>query len=226
MLVWTWRWCAVEAVPWMQRCQPGRGASRRAAGAPRYPGLVRAPPENTGRKQVQAERGRSGTFAPGVSGNPAGRPKGARNRVTQACFDLLADSSEAIIAKAVRMAKSGDGVALRLCIERLLPARVARDRAVSLEVPAITKAADLVAAAGAVISKAAAGEMSLSEAREFMALLELQRRAIETQELAVRVELLERSGPEGPKGPLGFAPGGDGAADPPDLAVRVRRLEP
>ena len=53
---------------------------------------------------------------------------------------------------------------------------------------------DLVAAAAAVVRHAAAGEITLSEAREFMTLLEGQRRVIETAELAVRVEALERSG--------------------------------
>jgi len=38
-------------------------------------------PENTGRKQ-------DGTFAPGVSGNPAGKPKGARH-LTTLLFEAL-----------------------------------------------------------------------------------------------------------------------------------------
>jgi hypothetical protein len=52
-------------------------------------------------------------------------------------------------------------------------------------------AADLVTAAAAVIGRAAAGEMTLSEAREFMQLLEVDRRVSETSELAVRIQVLE-----------------------------------
>jgi hypothetical protein len=43
-----------------------------------------AEPETTGRKQ-------DGTFAPGVSGNPAGRPKGSRNKLAEDFFQALAD---------------------------------------------------------------------------------------------------------------------------------------
>jgi len=151
---------------------------------------------------------------PGRSGNPAGRPKGSRNRITAACLDLLGDSAEEVMRAAIKRAKRGDGVALRLCLERLVPVKAARDRAVEVDLPAIGKAADLVAAAGAVIDRAARGEMSLSEAREFMLLLEGERKLIETSDLAVRIELLERAaGAEQ-----------EAAAADPDLARRIRRL--
>lgn len=39
-------------------------------------------PENTGRNQ-------DGTFAKGVSGNPAGKPKGARTKLTESFLDVL-----------------------------------------------------------------------------------------------------------------------------------------
>jgi hypothetical protein len=41
-------------------------------------------PEKTGRNQ-------DGTFAPGVSGNPAGRPKGSRHKLSEDFFKALAD---------------------------------------------------------------------------------------------------------------------------------------
>ena len=144
-------------------------------------------PENTDRIHVKRERGR---FAPGASGNPAGKPVGARNRSTLAILSLLDGDGEAIMAKAVALAKKGDPVALRLCIERLVP--VMRGAVVELALPEIRKAEDVRDGCAAVISAAAEGRISLKEAREFMQLLDIQRRAIETQDLAVRVEMLER----------------------------------
>jgi hypothetical protein len=146
--------------------------------------------ENTGRKQAEA-RAEAGKFAPGVSGNPAGRPKGARNRATMLAQELLDDDGEAIMRKAIEQAKAGEPVALRLCIERILPRRA---NVVELILPEIRKANDVADACAAVIEAAAAGRISLQEAREFMLLLSDQRKAIETHDLAVRIEMLEGGG--------------------------------
>jgi hypothetical protein len=81
--------------------------------------------ENTIRKQPPGRR-----FQPGVSGNPAGRPKGAKNKSTLAAEALLDGEAEALTRKAVEMALRGDTVALRLCLERLMPPR--RDRPVAV----------------------------------------------------------------------------------------------
>jgi len=61
------------------------------------------------------------------SGNPAGRPKGSRNRLTRACADLLAADAPDIMERVIKEAKKRKAVALKLCIERLLPARAARE---------------------------------------------------------------------------------------------------
>lgn len=153
-------------------------------------------------------------FAPGVSGNPAGRPKGRRNKITELCSDLLGDDAGDIMQTCIRRAKKGDAVALRLCIERLVPLRAARDRSVVVDLPAVSTAGDLVAAAGVVIERAAAGDMTLSEAKEFMALLSAERAMIETSELAVRIEVLEAQTAAG---------GGVAPTIAADLARRVRR---
>lgn len=172
-----------------------------------------AVPETT--DGIQAPR-RGGRFAKGQSGNPAGRPKGARNKVTARCIELLGDASDEIVAKLIKMAKAGDAVALRLAVERLVPIRAARDRAVECTLPDVSKVADLAAAAAAVIHHAALGDITLSEAREFMLLLEGQRNLIETTDLAVRLEALE--GDAGIYAETPARPGGE------EVAARVRKL--
>ena len=70
-------------------------------------------------------------FEKGESGNPAGRPRGARNRATLLMQNLLADDAEAIGRKAIEMAIAGDLAAIRLCMDRLAPVR--KDEPVAFE---------------------------------------------------------------------------------------------
>ena len=93
-------------------------------------------------------------FQKGESGNPAGRPRGARNRTTILLQNLLADDAEAIARKAIDMAKDGDIAAIRICMERLAPAR--RTEPVVLDLPPLGTAADTVDAAATIVAAAAA----------------------------------------------------------------------
>ena len=58
--------------------------------------------------------GRGQPFVKGRSGNPGGRPPGARNRKTLAAAMLLDGEAEALTRKAVELALSGDPTAMRL----------------------------------------------------------------------------------------------------------------
>jgi hypothetical protein len=148
-------------------------------------------PDKTGAQQARDGAGR---WRKGASGNPVGRPKGSRNRMTQLCADLLGAEGEVIMKRLVEQAAAGEPAALRLAVERLVPIKAARDRLVEVELPNVARVCDLVDAAAAVVQHAASSRITLSEAREFMNLLEGQRKLIETVDLAVRVEALERAG--------------------------------
>lgn len=69
--------------------------------------------ENTESKQVG--------WVKGQSGNPSGRPKGAKNKTTLAAESLLKDHAEAITQKVIDLALQGDLLALKMCMDRLLP---------------------------------------------------------------------------------------------------------
>ena len=97
-------------------------------------------------------------FEKGESGNPAGRPRGSRNRATLLMESLLADDAEAIGRKAIEMAKQGDMAAIRLCMDRLAPAP--KGEPVAFELPPLEKPADSVAAAAEIVAAVAAGELT------------------------------------------------------------------
>jgi Family of unknown function (DUF5681) len=58
-------------------------------------------------------------FQPGRSGNPSGRPRGARHRATLAAEALLDGEAAALTRKAIERALEGDATAMRLCLERI-----------------------------------------------------------------------------------------------------------
>ena len=124
-------------------------------------------------------------FESGQSGNPNGRPKGARNRVTQAVEALIDGQGEALGAKAVEKALEGDSTMLRALLSTLVPPR--RERTVEFELPKIESAADARKASSAVIAACAAGELSPHEATEIMGLISTHVRTIEVAEIEARV---------------------------------------
>jgi hypothetical protein len=75
-------------------------------------------PENTGRDHA-------GRWRRGASGNKAGKPKGTRHKATLAAETLLEGEAEALTRKAIELALKGDIAALRLCLDRIIPARKA-----------------------------------------------------------------------------------------------------
>ena len=131
-------------------------------------------------------------FQKGESGNPAGRPRGARNRTTVLLQKLLEDDGEAIARKAVDLAKGGDLVALRMCMDRLMPAR--KHEPLAFELPRLDTAADTVTAAATIVAAVAAGELTPSEAADIAKVVDIYVRALATQEFEERLAKLERGG--------------------------------
>ena len=121
--------------------------------------------ENTAGKQ----RGRP--FEKGASGNPAGRPLGARNRATVAAEALLDGDAEALTRKVLELAHKGDMTALRLCLDRVVPVR--RERLLNFQLPHLNSASDAASAMSAIAAAVAAGEVTLGEAAELGKLVEM-----------------------------------------------------
>ena len=124
------------------------------------------------------------------SGRPPSPPQPAP-KARKALRSELDKHAADVLATAIEIAKGGDVAAIRLVLDRVDPAP--RDRAVDVELPAVASIADVPAVALALISAAARGDLSPTEAQNLMGLLEGYRKAIETAELAARVEALEKT---------------------------------
>jgi hypothetical protein len=138
-------------------------------------------------KTVGKQRGRP--FRRGESGNPAGRPLGSRHKATLAAEALLDGEVEALTRKAVEMALAGDGTALRLCLDRILPPR--RERPVNFKLPRLQAPGDAAKAMAALTDAVATAEITPGEAAELAKLVEAFVRALEASELDQRLRTIE-----------------------------------
>lgn len=141
--------------------------------------------DNTGPKQTSTR------FQRGQSGNPKGKPPGARHAALLALDVIGAEGAKDIMHAVVAAARNGDIRAADIMLRRLWPER--KGRPVLLELPVIETASDIAAALGSVTDAVAAGEMSPEEGAAVAAILEVQRRAVETVELERRLTALERA---------------------------------
>ena len=139
--------------------------------------------DNTGEQQA-------GRFRKGQSGNPAGRPRGSRNAATLAVEAMLDGEAAVLTRKAIELALAGDVVALRICLDRIYPAR--KDRPVAFPLPPITSARDAADIAAAVAQAVAAGQLTPSEAAEIGKVIDVYVRAYQTAELSDRVACVEQ----------------------------------
>jgi hypothetical protein len=139
-------------------------------------------------KTAGQQRGRP--FNKGESGNPSGRPLGSRHRVTLTVDALLDGKAENITRKAVEMALSGDGPAMRLCMDRIAPPR--RDRPVPFTLPTLETAADAKTAAAVIVRAVADGDLTPNEAAELSKVLDNFIRIVEATDVQARLEALER----------------------------------
>jgi hypothetical protein len=131
----------------------------------------------------------AGTFQKGQSGNPNGRPAGSRNKATTALDSLLEHEGEAITRKAIDLAKAGELQAIRICMDRICPAR--KDRPVKFALPKLEQAADAVAAAAAIVEAVAAGDLTPSEAAELSRVVSAYATTLEAADFDARLRKLE-----------------------------------
>jgi hypothetical protein len=106
---------------------------------------------------------------------------------------LLAGEGEAIVKTAIERAMAGDGAALRLAIDRLMPP--VRERFLKFDLPPVESASDLPKAIGAIVGQVASGSITPSEGSTICGMLSAMRSAFELVDLAARLEAVERALP-------------------------------
>jgi hypothetical protein len=138
--------------------------------------------ENTTGKQ------RGKPFKPGQSGNPAGKPPGAKNRATVLAQSLFDGEAEALTRKIIELAKAGDMQALKVCVDRLCPPMKAQAASVQVEFPETDSMSDI---ANAFIKAAADGRLPPDVAAQLVSAVGTLARVVEIDELKTRLAALE-----------------------------------
>ena len=134
-----------------------------------------------------------------MAGNAGkGRPQGSRNRLTEETLALASDG-ESPLALLIRVSRDTEqDLPVRLNAARwaapfLHPKPYPEQPVVSFRLPdTITTAAGLTEAHAEILKAVADGELAVTLARDLSAILETQRRLVETADLETRIAKLEQ----------------------------------
>lgn len=124
---------------------------------------------------------------PFKKGNGGRRP-GSKNRTTVVAEALLKGEEEALVRKAIALAKAGDVQMLKFLLDRILP----KERSVHVDLPGMERADDAVDALGAIINAVGTGQIAPGEAAALATLVATYARAINVYELESRLDKIER----------------------------------
>jgi Family of unknown function (DUF5681) len=140
-------------------------------------------PENTG--QIQ-EKGR---FKKGKSGNPRGKPKGAKHRASLLAEKLFENDIEMVCNQVISQAREGNLQAAKIILDRLLPPR--KDRLINIELPLINDSSDALKALKKICFAVGNGEISPLEGEALSKIIEIQAKSIELYDFEKRLQAIE-----------------------------------
>ncbi len=140
-------------------------------------------PEKTGKKQEESR------FQKGYSGNPRGRPKGARGKATILAQTILDNGIGDICNRLIVEAKNGNMQAIKIVIDRVLPVR--KELPIAIDLPQIKAPSDLLEAIDIVTRAIGEGKISPSEGEALTKIIETNMKVLELHDLEVRLNTLE-----------------------------------
>lgn len=141
-------------------------------------------PENTGGIQE------NGRFKKGKSGNPRGKPKGARHKASMMAEMLFENEIAAICHQVIDQAKEGNMQAARIILDRLLPPK--KDRPINFKLPMISNAADALEAGKLICHAVGNGEITPLEGESLSKIVEIQAKNIDLFNFGIRLEAIEK----------------------------------
>jgi hypothetical protein len=140
------------------------------------------------RQAVQPKVVPATAWQPGVSGWPAGRPKGIVDR-RHLITKMLGDGAEAVVKKALALAKDGDPVALPIVLARIAPALKPVDEPAPFE---LDTTASLEDQGLAVLKAIAEGTLTPQQGKLMLELVHGLAALRDVDTLARRLEALEQ----------------------------------
>lgn len=141
-------------------------------------------PENTGKIQGNTQ------FKKGQSGNPKGKPKGARHRASLMAEMLFESEIEEVCQCVIGQAKEGNMQAARIILDRLLPPK--KDRPINLKLPMISNATDALEASKLICHAVCNGEITPLEGESLSKIVEIQAKNIDLFNFGNRLEAIEK----------------------------------
>ena len=123
-------------------------------------------------------------------GNSFGRAaaKGSRNKSTTAALALLGEHAEALMKKCIAEALKGNMIAMRLCMERILPAL--QEPAIKFKTGPTSTCAEVGQVQDTILHEVSKGRIVPQQRETVVNMLDAKRRSIEAAQLRVLEERL------------------------------------
>lgn len=122
---------------------------------------------------------RKAGFQKGKSGNPAGRPKGSKNKVNAKMRAALEAHSAELLKVVIEKALDGDMPAMKLCLDRISPPTKAE--AINLELPPTDTRQGIKEAMDIVIRAMGNGELSIVGGEALLRVLRMRETYLEPE---------------------------------------------
>jgi Family of unknown function (DUF5681) len=135
-------------------------------------------------------RGGAPPWQKGQSGNPKGRTRGSRNKASILAETLLNGETDRLTRQCIDSALKGEPVALRLCMDRILPP--CKSRPFRFKLPALHTISDAQDALAALAAGTASGTILSDEAATLASIVASFVKTVEVSEIEARLTALER----------------------------------